>query len=245
MRKILIVGAASAIAFETARRFADNGDELFLVARNRDRLEAIAEDLRGRGAGRVETLVLDVLDYEGHDRLLALASERLSGIDVALIAHGTLPDQKVCESSFEETRRELEINALSVISLLTGLGNYFEKQGHGTLAVFSSVAGDRGRQSNYVYGTAKAAVNVFLQGLRNRLHRSGVRVITLKIGRVDTPMTVGFTKDPSWVQPDRAAAGIYRAIHRSLDVAYVPWFWRIIMLVLRAIPEKLFKRLRL
>ena len=218
---------------------------MFLMARSGNKLGAVAEELRGCGASRVDTMVLDALDYDNHDRLVTLASERLGSIDVALIAHGTLADQKACESSFEETRRELEINALSVVSLLTRLGNYFEERKKGTLVVFSSVAGDRGRQSNYVYGTAKAAVNVFLQGLRNRLHRSGVTVITLKIGRVDTPMTSGFKKSWSWAQPDRVARGICRAIDRSIEVAYVPWYWRVIMLVIRAIPEKVFKRLRM
>lgn len=245
MTKILLFGATSAIAHETARRFATKGNALFLVARNRERLNQIAEDLRQRGASQVETAVMDALDYDQHDCLATRAAEQLGGIDVAVIAHGTLPDQKACETSFERTRHELEVNALSVISLLTSLGNYFEAQRCGTLAVFGSVAADRGRQSNYVYCTAKSAVDVFLEGLRNRLHPAGVNVLTLKIGRVDTPMTASFEKGFSWARTDRVAVKICKAIERKKDVAYVPWFWRGIMMVIRAIPERFFKRLRL
>ncbi len=244
-QKVLLFGATSSIAHETARCLAANGDALFLVARNPERLNRIAEDLRRRGASLVETAVMDALEYDQHDGLAASAAQRLGGLDVAIIAHGTLPDQQECEAKFEATRRELEVNALSVISLLTSLGNYFEERRSGTLVVFCSVAADRGRQSNYVYCSAKAAVNVFLEGLRNRLHPAGVGVVTLKIGRVDTPMTASFEKGLLWARPEGIAADICKAIGRKKDVAYVPWFWRGIMMVIRAIPERLFKRLKL
>ena len=165
--------------------------------------------------------------------------------DTVLIAHGTLSDQKDSEASFQAARREFETNALSVISLLTHLANRIERQGYGTLSVISSVAGDRGRQSNYVYGTAKAAVTTFMQGLRNRLHRAGVHVLTIKPGLVDTPMTAGLRKGVLWAKPEAVAAGIYEAIRKKRDVVYLPRFWRPIMWLLRAIPEPIFKRLRL
>jgi len=171
--------------------------------------------------------------------------QQLQGIDVALIAHGTLPDQRACERSYEVACRELELNIGTVLSLLTILGNRFERARGGTIAVLSSVAGDRGRQSNYVYGAAKGAITLILQGMRNRLHESGVRVVTIKLGRVDTPMTASFEKGLTWAQPAAVAPMICRAIERGKDVAYVPGYWRIIMLVLRAIPEAWFKRLRL
>lgn len=245
MTKILLIGATSAIARATARCFAAKGAALFLVARNGTLLETIAEELRRCGASQVETAVMDVLEYHRHDSLATQAAERLGGLDLAIIAHGTLPNQKACESSFEVTRRELEVNELSVISLLTSLGNYFETMRSGTLVVFSSVAADRGRQSNYVYCAAKSAVTVFLQGLRNRLHRAGVSVVTLKIGRVDTPMTAGFKKGILWAQPGKVAAGICKAIERRSDVAYVPPYWRGVMMIIKAIPEVSFKRLRM
>jgi len=245
MRRVLIFGATSAIAHATARLFAADGDRLFLVARDRDKLQAAADDLRLRGASRVETATMDARDYDRHQGLIEEACRSLGGLDTALIAHGTLPDQKACEKSFELTRREWEINALSVISLLTHLANHFESQGYGSLTVISSVAGDRGRHSNYVYGAAKAAVTTFAQGLRNRLHRSGVHVLTVKPGFVDTPMTADFRKGPLWVGPEVVAAGIYRAINHRRDVVYLPWFWYPAMLVIRAMPESIFKRTQL
>ena len=245
MRHILIVGATSAIAEATARIFAHDGDRLYLVARNRDRLDAMASDLKARGATQVETKDLDANDTDKHGELITQAEAALGGLDTILIAHGTLSDQKACEASFDETLKELQTNCLSVISLLTHVANRFEEQKHGTIVVISSVAGDRGRQSNYVYGTAKAAVTTFMQGLRNRLYRSGVTVITIKPGFVDTPMTASFRKSKLWASPEKIGDGIYRAMQRKNDVVYLPWFWRWIMWVIRMIPESVFKHGRL
>lgn len=243
MRKTLIIGATSAIAQATARLFARDGDAIFLLARNEVKLNAIADDLRVRGASQVTAEVFEAHSYDQHKEIIDRAADELGGIDLVLIAYGTLPDQKACEASFDVARREFETNALSVISLLTHLANRFEVQKHGTIAVISSVAGDRGRQSNYVYGSAKGAVTIFMQGLRNRLHASGVKVITVKPGFVDTPMTVAFDKGLLWVQPEKAATGISKAIERGNEIAYVPWFWRYIMCLIRSVPEKIFKRL--
>lgn len=245
MTNTLIIGATSAIAQAVARRFAADGATLFLIARDEAKLNAVAEDLRVRGAQTVDTAVMDVLDYDQHLAMIQHVVERQGGMDVVLIAHGTLPDQKACEASFEHTRREFETNALSVMSLLTHVANYFEREKRGTIAVIASVAGDRGRQSNYVYGTAKGAVSLFMQGLRNRLAPAGVHVLTIKPGFVDTPMTSEFKKGLLWAQPDRVARDIQRAIEKKKDIAYVPPFWRYIMLVIGAIPEFVFKRLRL
>ena len=245
MRKVLIIGASSAIAEACARRFAAQGDRLFITARQPTRLAALEADLATRGAERVAGAVLAVGDDSRYPALIEQASTALDGLDTVLIAHGNLPDQLACQQDLALTRRELEINALSVIALLTLLANRFEQQGHGTLAVIGSVAGDRGRQSNYVYGTAKAAVATFLQGLRNRLQPAGVRVLTIKPGFVDTPMTAAFPKGPLWASPERVADGIVRAMERGRNVVYLPGFWWAIMLLIRLIPETLFKRLRL
>lgn len=218
---------------------------MFLVARNADRLAATAEDLRQRGASAVHTETLDVLEYERHQSVLDAAVAALGGLDLALIAHGTLPDQKACEASFELTRKAFEINALSTISLLTHLARYFEKKEQGTIAVISSVAGDRGRQSNYVYGAAKGAVTLFLQGLRHRLHGSGVKVLTIKPGFVDTPMTSAFDKGVLWTTPGKVAERIGRKLNSISDEVYAPAYWWLIMKVVRSIPERLFKRLSL
>ena len=143
------------------------------------------------------------------------------------------------------TLQEFQINLVSVVSLLTLLANYFEKQGKGCIAVISSVAGDRGRQSNYIYGAAKGGLTIFLQGLRNRLSKAGVCVLTIKPGFVITPMTENFKKGFLWAQPQQVAKAIVSAIRRRKNVIYVPWFWRWIMLVIRNIPENVFKRMSL
>lgn len=245
MQKILIIGATSAIAAATARRFALQGDRLYLLARDRERLESMARDLEIRGAESVACESFDAGDFARHPELLDKAIATLGGIDVALIAHGTLPDQRACEQSFDSTLRELNTNAISTISLLTHLANRMEQQGSGTLAVISSPAGDRGRQSNYVYGAAKAMVTVFCQGLRNRLYRRGVHVLTVKPGFVDTPMTASFDKGMLWAQPERIAVGIEKAIRQRKNSVYLPGFWALIMRVIKHVPEELFKRLKL
>jgi short-subunit dehydrogenase len=244
-KRVLICGATSAIAGATARCFAEAQDLLFLVARDRQKLDAVAADLRVRGAARVETHVMDLADTAAHPGMIDACARSLGGIDTVLIAHGTLPDQAACQRSFAAARAELETNFMSVVSLLTLLGNDFEQRRAGTIAVISSVAGDRGRQSNYVYGAAKGAVSIFMQGLRNRLQRAGVHVLTIKPGFVDTPMTAGFAKNPLWADAASVGRGIYRALCRGNDVVYLPWFWRLVMWLIRLVPERIFKRLRL
>ena len=242
MKKILIIGATSAIAEATARLWAAQGHSLHLMGRSAERLGGIAADLKVRGAKSTQFAMLDVNDFAQHAAVLDAAIDALGGIDIVLIAHGTLGNQNVCEQDFAATLQELNTNAISVISLLTHLANRFEAQGHGSIVVISSVAGDRGRQSNYVYGTAKGAVTIFLQGLRQRLHKSGVQVLTIKPGFVDTPMTAEFKKGLLWAKPETLAHCIVRAVKRRTDVTYAPSYWRWIMAVVRSIPEVLFKR---
>ena len=246
MRNILILGTTSAIAEATARRFAARGARFYLVGRNPEKLAAIARDLEIRGGQPVhhESLDLDRLDQ--HPLLLERAEQALGGIDIALIAHGTLPDQGACQQSVAMTLAALHTNALSVISLATLLASSFEARGQGVLVAIGSVAGDRGRRSNYVYGAAKGMVGLFLQGLRNRLNGQGIQIITIKPGFVDTPMTAAFEKKGLlWAQPDRIAKGIIGAVEHRRDVVYLPWFWRWIMAVIRPIPEGVFKRMKL
>ena len=244
-KRILVIGATSAIAEAAARQWAMRGDALFLVGRKRQKLDDIAADLKVRGAGQAGTFVMDATDVAAHAAMLEAAVAELGGLDVALIAHGTLPDQKACEASVDLSLREIDNNALSVIALCTRLANHFEAQGRGSIAVISSVAGDRGRQSNYVYGAAKGMVTRFLQGLRNRLAKKGVQVLTIKPGFVDTPMTAAFPKGALWAQPADVARGILAAVDRGRDEVYLPGFWRLIMLVIRHIPEAIFKKLSL
>lgn len=244
-KNILILGATSAIAEKLAQRYAKRGCNLFLVARDRERLQFIADDLVVRGAVGVFTEVIDLGKTDSHSGIVGKAERELGGMDLVLIAYGTLGDQKECQSDYTKTLAELNNNCLSVISLLTHIANLFENKGKGCIAVISSVAGDRGRQSNYIYGTAKGALTIYLQGLRNRLAVKGVHVLTVKPGFVDTPMTRGIRKGLLWVSPDRIAKDIDRAINKKKDVVYTPFFWRYIMLIIRMIPEKIFKKLSL
>ncbi|HYE96470.1 MAG TPA: SDR family oxidoreductase [Rubricoccaceae bacterium] len=242
----LIVGATSAIAHETARRFAAEGAALFLAARSPEKLEAVAADLRARGAARVETAPFDADGLSAQDTLVeAVCGAFPDGLDVALVAYGTLPDQPAMEADADAAAAAFQTNATSVIALLTRLANLMEKQGRGTLGVISSVAGDRGRPSNYVYGAAKGAVSLFSQGLRARLSKKGVRVVTIKPGFVDTPMTAHLPKNALFADPADVGAKVHRALTKGGDVVYVPGFWRPIMAAVRAVPERVFKRLKL
>ena len=244
--RLLVVGATSAIAMAVARRYAARGGCLFLVARRAGPLEDNAADLRVRGATGVRTAILDVNDVAGLAAMVEAAFSAYQGFDAVLVAHGVLPDQGSSERSVAKTLASFDVNARSTIALMTLLANRLEAQGSGALAVVSSVAGDRGRASNYVYGAAKAAVSTFAAGLRHRLHDKGVRVLTISPGFVDTPMTAGIArKGALWASPDRVAADIERALDSGFGVVYTPGFWRWIMRVVRAVPERIFVRTKL
>ena len=243
--RLLVVGANSAIAHALARRHAARHARLFLVGRDAAALQTRADELRGLGAADVRIAVLDANDIERHAAVVEAAFAAFGGLDAALLAHGVLPDQAACEASVTATLAAFDTNARSVVALLTPLANRFEQQRSGVIAVISSPAADRGRASNYVYGAAKATVSVFASGLRQRLRGSGVRVVTLSPGFVDTPMTAAFRKGAIWASPERVAADIDRALASGFGTVYTPWFWRWIMLVIRSIPERVFARLKL
>jgi decaprenylphospho-beta-D-erythro-pentofuranosid-2-ulose 2-reductase len=243
--RVLIIGATSAIAGETAKAYASHGARLFLTGRNAARLASVRDDLLIRGAAQVETAELDITRIAGHREVIESAAATLGGLDVALIAHGTLPNQALCQDRVSDTLEAMQVNFTATIALLTLLANYFEAQRKGCIAVITSVAGDRGRQSNYVYGAAKGGVDVFLQGLRNRLFPSGVAVVTIKPGFVDTPMTAGIRKNPLFTSARRTGRSIHRAIEGRRNVVYIPWFWSPIMTLVKWLPEGIFKRLHL
>lgn len=245
MRRILVIGACSAIAESVSRIFAERGDALYLVARNAAGLASVAADLKVRGASAIGWQVMDAADLPAHAPMLDRCEQFLQGLDTVLIAYGTLSDQNACESSATLTALELHNNGVSVAALMMEIAARLERRGTGTLAVISSVAGERGRRSNYVYGSAKALVTAFASGMRQRLRKSGVSVVTIKPGPVDTPMTAQFRKGALWARPDSVARTIARAIDRSIPVVYAPWFWRPVMFVIRIIPEFLFQRLTL
>jgi short-subunit dehydrogenase len=246
MKRVLIIGATSAIATACARLWAVQGSEFFLVARNVEKLEQTAADLKIRGATQVACYNMDATDLAAHPAMLDACLNAMPQIDIALIAHGSLPDQKACEQDVDLALREFANNGTSVIALLTLLTKQFETQHCGCLAVISSVAGDRGRPSNYLYGAAKAAVSTFCEGLRARLFKVGAHVITIKPGFVDTPMTQGLSLPAALVaRPEQVAQHIVKGIERRVATLYTPGFWALIMLIIRAIPQPIFKRLNL
>jgi decaprenylphospho-beta-D-erythro-pentofuranosid-2-ulose 2-reductase len=242
-KRILVLGATSGIAEACCRLWAERGDSLFLVARNPDRLAAVASDMLTRGAAHVDSAVANLDNTSAHPELLAHGINALAGLDIAFLALGVLGDQAQAERGFPGADEILHTNFVSPVSLLTWLGNYCAQRHSGTLAVLSSVAGDRGRKSNYVYGSSKAGLSAFLAGLRNRIDREGVRVITIKPGPVKTAMTEGMKGSEGFADVEMVAATIVKAIDAGPDVLYVPGKWRIIMAVVRAVPEWLFKKL--
>lgn len=244
-RRVLALGATSAIAEATLRLMAEQHASFYLVGRSPEKLTAVRDDLVTRGAGAATIHVADLDDMAGHPAMLARAAATLGGIDVALIAHGVLGDQADAERDYAAAQAILVTNFLSAVSLVTWLANYFEGEKRGTIAVISSVAGDRGRKSNYVYGASKGGLNVFLDGVRNRIDRAGVQVLTIKPGFVATPMTAHVKRNALFASPGVVARHILRAIDQGKDVAYVPPFWRWIMLVVCSIPRSIFKKLNL
>jgi short-subunit dehydrogenase len=244
-KKILVLGATSGIAEATCRIWAAQGAQLFLVARNADKLAAVAADLKLRGASYVGTAVADLDDTEKHAELLAHAINSLTGMDIAYLALGILGDQPRAEQDFNQAAQIIYTNFMAPVSLLTWLANYCVQRHAGVLAVLSSVAGDRGRKSNYLYGSSKAGLTAFLAGLRNRVDREGVTVLTIKPGPVKTTMTASMKGAKKFADVNKVAATIARAIDKRVDVLYVPAIWGIIMLVVRHIPERIFKKLNL
>lgn len=248
LNRVIIFGATSAIAEHAARQLVGQGASLYCIGRNRKKLDAMLQDLEVRAGSsqQVAGRAADLADCSQHEALIRDAMAFLGTADGVLIAHGTLPDQRGCQENAARALQEINVNGLSVVSLLTLLANHFEEQRQGVIAVISSVAGDRGRQSNYVYGAAKGMVSIFAQGLRNRLAKSNVDVITIKPGFVDTPMTANFDKSgPLWVGPEQVAKGIVNAMRSGKGDVYLPWFWWGIMQIIKHIPEAIFKRLTL
>jgi len=244
MKKVLVIGATSAIAASCARLWAADKAEFFLAARNGQKLKEVADDLKVRGASVVHTYEIDLSDNAKQSRMIDDCFAKLGSVDIALVCYGTLPDQEKCEQDAGYAADEFTSNGASVIHLLTLLGNKMEKQGSGSIAVVSSVAGDRGRRSNYLYGSAKAAVSTFCAGLRLRLMKSGVNVLTIKPGFVATPMTANLDLPQALtVGPDHVARDIVNAIDNRRGRIYTPWYWLFIMLIIKHLPEPIFKRL--
>ena len=244
MRRVVVLGATSGIALAIERQLAERGCELLLVARSAERLTALQSDLLARGATQVLTCAADLASIDQHAGIFEYARRSLPGFDTVLLAYGSMRDQKDSEASVDALVDELHVNFVSASAILTLFATELEQRRTGCIAAITSVAGDRGRRSNYVYGAAKGALSLFLQGLRSRLHPAGVKVITIKPGPVQTPMTDHLANASRFADPELVACHIVRALERRApDVLYTPRIWRYIMTAVEHIPETIFKRL--
>jgi len=244
-KSVLVLGASSSIARATALLLADEGYSLYLAGRDLADLERIAADIKVRSQVEVYYGYFDAEEMEGHERFVQKVVDQTGGFQGVLLAFGDYPDQRKALTDFKYARKIIEVNYTGACSILSYCGNYLGAMGNGFIIALSSVAGDRGRQSNYIYGSAKGGLSVFLQGLRNRLFHSGVRVITIKLGFVDTAMTFGLPNLFLVASPQEVGKKIVKAVNRGRNVVYIPWFWRLIMGIICSIPECVFKRLKL
>ena len=246
-KSVLVLGATSAIARASAQAFARNGYDVVLAAHDHRENERLAADIRVRYDVRCHAIPFDALVFDSHEKVVEDCERALGGlVGGVLLCFGYMADQAVCQRDFDKTRRTIDVNYTGAVSILERFAAAFEQRGSGFLGVLSSVAGDRGRQSNYIYGSSKAALTAYLQGLRNRLFKAGVTVTTIKPGFVDTKMTYGLPlPGPLVASPAQAGDAIYAAVTRGRNVAYVPFFWQYIMLIIKSIPEWQFKKMGL
>jgi decaprenylphospho-beta-D-erythro-pentofuranosid-2-ulose 2-reductase len=243
---IVIAGATSAIAQAWARLHAVQGAEFYLLGRDINKLSAVKSDLLTRGAKHVQLHVVDMAQVQDYQNIVEQLYAHWPRIDIALFAQGIMFDQRELEKNVVDLRGMFECNVMSFIQPATLIAERMAQAGSGSVVLVSSPAGDRGRQSNYFYGASKAAVTVFAGGLRNHVFKRGVHVLTVKPGFVDTPMTAHIEKGgPLWATTEQVAVCIENGLQKKKDVIYAPWFWQIIMLVIRHIPEFIFKRLGL
>ena len=239
MSYVLIVGAKSDIAKAVAKKYAENGYDLYLAARQASELSEFATDINIRTEQKVVCIELDILEYDSHEDFYNQLPEKPLGVVSAV---GYLGEQKQAESDFSQTAKIINTNFTGIVSLLNIIANDFAKRKHGFIIGISSVAGDRGRKSNYLYGSAKAALSTYLSGLRNRLYESNVDVLTVKPGFVATKMTENMDlPERLTAQPDEVAQDIYNAQQKKSNVIYSKWIWRWIMFIIKIIPEWKFK----
>lgn len=245
---VIVLGALSAIGEETARIHAESGARLVLAGRNEERLQALAADLKTRGASDCAIVATDLAEVTDKASAFADMVRQLDGkVDVVYVFYGILGDQKRAEQDAAYAEASLKTNFLSAAEWCGAAANTLEKADHGALVVVSSVAGDRGRQSNYVYGAGKAGLTTLVEGIAHRLAPSKARAVVVKLGFVDTPMTAHIDKKgPLWASPEAVAAKLVAVARKpSRPIIYVPWFWQLIMLIVRNVPAPLFHRTRL
>ncbi len=244
-KTILILGATSAVARAIASDFAKQGYNLFLASRATQELQRIDDDLTLRYQIHVDYCQFDAEHIDTHDKFFQGVLAKVDQLAGVVLAFGYLGEQEQAEQDLDEVKLIIQRNFTGAISILTSCANYFEAQKQGFIVGISSVAGDRGRRSNYYYGAAKAGFAVFLQGLRQRLAKHNIHVLTCKLGFVDTPMTFGLKGMFLVASPETIGKKIVAALHKRHNVVYLPWFWRYIMLIITHVPEFIFKRLQL
>ena len=237
--RVLIVGATSGIARSTALEFGRRGFNLVLAGRDLEEMDYLARDVRVRCGVGVDVLEFSATDFDSHPRFW----DRCGDVDGVICAIGLMPPQSEVERDWKQCRAMIEVNYTACVSLLNLVAHDFEARQHGFIAVLSSVAGERARRSNYLYGSAKAGLSAYAEGLRGRLFASGVSVTTIKPGPVDTAMTWGMDKLPLLVPPEKVASDIYRGVRRKADVVFTPAPWRLVMAILRFVPSFVWKRL--
>lgn len=243
---VLVIGASSGIGRALAKRWARAGSNLILAGRDLDDLNRTAADLRIRFGRQVAVVPFDALAFDMHEAFWRECQSRAGGeLAGVVMLHGNLPVQRDAQADLALTRNAIDTNFTSAAMVLTLAASDFEARKRGFFCVFSSVAGDRGRQSNYVYGSAKAALTAFLAGLRNRLFKSGVNVLTVKPGFVDTGMTWGLPGMFLVASPEAVAEDVYGAVKKGKSEIYTPFFWRYIMLIIKHLPEFVFKRMKM
>ncbi|MBP9709314.1 MAG: SDR family NAD(P)-dependent oxidoreductase [Oligoflexales bacterium] len=241
-KNILVIGANSAIVQEMAKILALCGSKLFLAARNIEKLKVLKQDLEVRGAKQVELGYYDALDSQ-NVQVVTEAFDSLKKIDLVIIGHGIMFKQNQAVDDFQQVEESYKVNFLSYVYLLLELRKRMLHQGSGECVVISSVAGDRGRKSNYLYGSSKAGLSSFLSGLRNELNGKNIHVMTVLPGFVKSPMTADLKQGPLYAEPNVVAESILKSLTAKVDICYAPSFWRWIMLIIKIIPEKIFKRL--
>ncbi|HET9238947.1 MAG TPA: SDR family NAD(P)-dependent oxidoreductase [Oligoflexus sp.] len=241
---VAIFGASSGMAFSVARIYAQKHARLFLIARDKQKLNDIERDLKARGASEVQSLVADLGSAFGARAATELLRQRTTHVDVVIIASGILGDTEQLLSDPKACEDLFNVNVQAPIAISNSILPLLLQQKSGVLAIFSSVAGDRGRASNFVYGASKAALTAYASGLRARLSESGVQVLTIKPGIVATAMTAHLPRGPLTANPEAVAKRIVQAIEKRKDTLYAPGFWRWVMAVITHLPEFIFKRLR-
>lgn len=246
MKKILVLGATSGVAQAFCRAALRRGYTPVLAARSLERVQLVARDLEIRaGQTGIACVEFDAAAFDTHDGFVraALARGPFAG---CFVACGAMHEQSLAEADWKLSREMIDANFTGIVSVLNRLAPLLAAaEGGAFISCITSVAGDRGRSSNFIYGATKAGLNAYLEGLRARWHARGLFVQTIKLGPVDTPMNAGVARTPFMVSADAAAEKILRALEARREVAYVPGRWAVIMLVIRLLPRFVFKRMKL